>query len=60
MSYKNIMNLIPTIQSASLVGHNIKKLEKKEIKTKDIIDLGVTNIVGTSLIKAEADLIGGL
>jgi len=60
MSYKNIMNLIPTIQSASLVGHNLKTLDKKKMKTKDIVNLGVTNIVGVSLIKAEADLIGDL
>jgi hypothetical protein len=60
MSYKAIANLIPIIQSASLVSHNLKVVNKKKNKTKDMIDLGVTNIVGTSMIKINADLIGGL
>ena len=59
MSYKDIANLIPTIQSASLVSENLKVLNKKT-KTKDILNLGIKNIVGTSLIKVNADLIGGL
>lgn len=60
MSYKDIANLIPTIQSVSLVSENIKVLGKKKSGTKDIINLGIKNIVGTSLIKINADLIGGL
>jgi hypothetical protein len=59
MSYKEIANLIPTIQSASLVSENIKSLGKKN-KTKDIVNLGIKNIIGTSLIKINADLIGSL
>ena len=60
MTYKQIANLIPTIQSATLVSHNLKSLDKKKVKTKDILNLGMTNIVGLSLIQTEAQLIGDL
>jgi len=59
MSYKAIMNLIPTIQAAALVSANVKQAKKKQ-NVKSITELGVTNIVGTSLIQVEAGLIGGL
>ena len=59
MTYQNIMRLIPAIQSAHLVGENVKVLNKKT-DVKDITKLGVKNIVGISFIKVEADLIGGL
>ena len=56
----NIAGLIPTAQSAALVGHNIGHLKKKNISTKDILGLGVTNIVGTNLIQATAGITAGL
>lgn len=60
MTYKQIANLIPTIQATQLVSHNLKALKKKKTSTKDILGLGITNIAGTSLIQAESQLIGGL
>lgn len=61
MSYKKIMEIIPTMQSISLVNENFKLLKKKKkLTTKDMIGLGAKNIIGTSLIKVNADLIGGL
>ena len=60
MPYKTIAGLIPTIQAASLVGHNIDVATKKKTSTKDILGLGMTNIVGVSLIQAESQIIGGL
>ena len=60
MSYKAIANMIPTMQSLALISHNLKVVKKKKKTTKDMIDLGVTNIVGTSMIKINADLIGTL
>ena len=56
MTYQNIMKLIPTIQAAGLVGHNLKVVKKKPT-AKDMIGLGVTNIVGVSLIKTTADIV---
>jgi len=52
----NIANIIPAVQAAALVGHNISKVKKKKLSTKDILSLGVTNIVGTSLIKSTAGI----
>lgn len=60
MTYKSIMGVIPSIQATSLVSENLKALDKKKVNTKDILGLGIKNIVGTSLIKTEADLISTL
>lgn len=60
MSYKAIAKLIPTLQAAALAGENLKVVKKKKIKTKDMIGMGTKNIVGISLIKINADLIGDL
>ena len=60
MSLKDIANLIPTMNSVALVSHNLKVVKKKKTSAKDMVSLGATNIVGTSLIKAQADIIGDL
>ena len=60
MIIKSIMGLIPTIQAAALVGENVKVARKKEVDSKDLIGLGVKNIVGIEIIKLESRLIGGL
>ena len=60
MAYKQIMNLIPTLQAAALVGENVRVAKKKEVKTKDLIGLGAKNIVGIEIIKLESSLIAGL
>jgi len=54
------MNLIPAIQATHLAGKNLEVIKQKKTGTKDILKLGVTNIVGTSLIQKEAQLIGSL
>lgn len=56
---KNIMNLIPTMQSVALVNENLKATKKKQT-TKSMMGLGMKNIVGTSIIKIESDMIAGL
>ena len=58
MTYQDIAKLIPTIQAAGLVGHNLKAVsKKKKTSTKDMFDLGMTNVIGTSMLKINADLI---
>ena len=57
---KDIMNLVPTLQAASLVDANLKAVKKKNKTTKDMLDMGMGNVVGTSMIKINADLIGTL
>ena len=56
MSYQNIAKLVPTLMSARLVSDNIIASKKKK---KKLISLGVNNIVGTSLIQANAQFLGG-
>ena len=60
MTTKDIMNLIPTIQSVALVNENLKFIKKKKKKTKDYLGNFGTNIIGTSLIKSQADFIAGI
>jgi len=48
------------MQSLALVSHNLKVVKKKKKTTKDMVELGVGNIVGTSMIKINADLISTL
>jgi len=73
MTYKSIMNIIPTVQAASLATA-LSKIPKKDgsgkgvranrgrsgCDTTEMIGLGTKGIVGTSLIKVNADLIAGL
>ena len=59
MTYQDIAKLIPTMQGVALVSHNLKAVKKKS-SAKDMIDLGVTNVVGTSMLKINADIIAGL
>ena len=57
---KTVIGLAPLAMSASLLNENLKEVKKKKHTTKGIVGLGMKNIIGVSLIKAEADLIGGL
>lgn len=61
MSYKDILKIIPTIHSASLVNSNLKDIKKKKkFKTDDTLHSATKNIIGISLIKTESNFIGGL
>jgi len=55
-----IATIIPTMQSVALVSHNLGVVKKKKVSTKDILGLGVTNIVGASLIQTTAGFTSGL
>lgn len=50
---KELLKLVPTLQSLDLVSRNFKKKKKK-----NLIEQGTENIVGTEFIKTEADLVG--
>jgi len=59
-SLKSILNIGQMAQAAGLAGSNIGLAKKKNITSKDMLKQGVTNIVGTRLIGAQADIIGSL
>jgi len=49
------------MMGVGLVSDNLKTVSsKKKLKTKDMVNMGVKNIVGVSLIGATAGLTGGL
>ena len=54
-AYKDIVGIVPTLHSVSLLKKTLKKKKKKGVGSK-----AINTIVGTSLIKAESDFIGGL
>ncbi len=60
MTMKQILNLIPTLQATALLSENVRVAKKKKVDTKDLIGLGVKNIVGTEFIKLESSLIAGI
>jgi len=59
MTYKKIMNLIPTIESVKLIDSNLKDFKKKKT-AKNLLKSATKNIIGINLIQAEARIIGGL
>lgn len=57
---KEILRLAPTMQSAALLGYNMKMMKKKKKKVGDFVGMGMTNIVGVEMIKAQSDIIEGM
>lgn len=53
MTYKELLKIVPTLQSASLLKENTKKKPK-------LVKQGIKNIFGIELIKLESNLIGGI
>lgn len=60
MTVQDIARLANTAQAVNLVGYNIGKVSKKKIDTKNILELGVGNIVGVEMIKTVGGSIGAL
>jgi len=60
MATKKILELATTMQSAALLGENVKACKMKKLEVDDITSLGVKNIVGTALLKEQANIIGKL
>lgn len=59
MAYTDILKVIPTVQSAALVNHNLANFLRKRKKRKGMVGMAVDNIVGTALIKETAGFTGG-
>jgi len=57
---KNILRLAPALQSAALVGKNLELVRKRKKTAKDFVEFGATSIIGTALIKEQADFIEGI
>lgn len=55
MSYKDILKLSTTLQAANLAAYNYNYVKKK--KKKNLVDLGVTNVIGAGLIDAQGNFI---
>lgn len=53
-SYKDLLKIVPTIQSTDLVVDNLNFIKKKDRKIKGFASKGIKNIVGVSLISETA------
>jgi len=60
MDIKNVMRIVPMVQTASLLNENVKVASKKKVSSKDILKLGVGNVFGMSMIKVENDFINSM
>ena len=60
MGYKELLEASQTFESVALVGDSLSLARKKKKKAKHFLGTATRNIVGTSLIKAQADITGGL
>lgn len=56
----SLINLAQAAQAIALTTEGIRVAKKKKKTTKDIVGLGVTSIVGVSLIRATGKLASGL
>ena len=60
MGAKEILQTAQAFQAAALVGDSYALVRKKKKRARDFLGTATRNIVGTSLIKAEADITGGM
>lgn len=56
MGTKELLGLSQDMQALALVGNNYSFAKKKKKKVGDFLGVGVSNIVGTQLIKEQADI----
>jgi len=55
---KALLNVAMIAQSASLANNSLRLLNKKKKKANDFVRVGVQTIVGSAILKEEADFIG--
>jgi len=60
MVHADILRVGLAAQAAGLAFKNVEFVKKKKKSTKDLLGLGVTNIVGISLLRTQGQLIGQL
>ncbi len=60
MGYKELLEASQDLQAAALVGDSFNLVKKKKKKTSDFLGTATRNVIGTSLIKAQADITGGM
>ena len=58
MGYKEILRIAPVVTSTALVGRSLKFANKKKKKSNDFLKSSIDVIVGSSLVKAQAEVIG--
>jgi hypothetical protein len=59
-SAKEILKIVPLIQSKMLLDENLKLYKKKNKNSKDFIGTSIKNIIGTEFIKLESNSIGSM
>ena len=57
---KDILNVSQSMQALAIAGDSIKFANKKKKSTGDFLKQGTKTLVGTSLLKANAEFLGGI
>lgn len=60
MPHRAILRAGVAVQSAALLGENVKLAKKKKKSATDFVKMGTTNIVGTELLRNQSQIIGTL
>lgn len=60
MAAKDMLALAQTLQATALAGSSYGLVRKKKKKVSDFIGVATTNMIGSSMIKAQADITGGM
>jgi len=60
MSIQSIANVIPMMTGVALLSENVRVINKKKKTTSDFVKLGVTNIIGTSFITSQSQMLSDL
>lgn len=57
---KPILSVVPTVQSAALLGNAIRLLKKKRKRSGDFLRVGAQTVIGTAIIQEEAKFINSI
>lgn len=57
MDIKPILGTAVGLQSVALLGKNLDFMNTKKVSSKNFLKMGVTNMMGIGLLKAQSDII---
>ena len=56
MTAGDIARIAPVMSSVALLGHNLGVVNKKKKTTGDLVKMGITNVAGIGLIRAQSQI----
>jgi len=56
MSTDSLLRLSQDLQAVALVSENYKAIKRRKRRASDLVGLGLTNIIGTTLVREQANI----